>query len=111
MRLAAIALALVAATAAADSSPPKNKVPADAPLRIEGEQVHLLIHKDGRISVGDRAVTEAELEKALIARRDNPPSVRIGADGDVVYRRVIAVIDLVKRNGVSKFALDVAPEK
>lgn len=104
-------LFLVGAAARADSSTPAPKPTAgDAPLRLE-DQVKLLIFKNGDLAVGDHRLSDAELERAVRARKANPPKVVIYADEAVRHERVVEVLDLLKRNGVTKMAIGVAAGK
>jgi len=77
---------------------------SDAPLAIS-------IDKDARLYLDGDPVSETELERAAGRARDKNPNARamIAADGAAQHRSVVRVIDLLRRNGVGKFAINVNP--
>ncbi len=71
--------------------------------------ISLTLSKDGKLFYGDKEVTEDDAKKRIEAEAAANKDIQaiISADKGVEYGRVIDLIDLVKRNGVSAFALDV----
>lgn len=69
----------------------------------------VVLTADGTLHMGDAPVTEAELAarcRALAAANPKAQAI-IAADGQTSHAAVIRVIDLVKLNGVTRFALNV----
>lgn len=73
--------------------------------------LNVLVAADGALILDGAPATEAALYDAAAQAKRDDPEVRavISADHRVAYQRVVAVIDVVKGAGVSRFALDVAP--
>lgn len=73
--------------------------------------LNLIIEANGIIQLDGEPMQDAALSQAIAKAKANTPEVRavISADQAVAYRRVVHVIDLVKQQGVHKFALDIAP--
>lgn len=78
---------------------------SDAPLAIS-------IDKEARLFVDGEPVSENELERKASQASDKNPNARamIAADGAAQHRNVIRVIDLLRRSGVVKFAINVNPD-
>jgi biopolymer transport protein ExbD len=72
--------------------------------------VNLVLTKKGELSINGAAMP-SRTEAARLIRREtvaNPKAQAvISADKGVEYGRVVELIDLVKQNGVSAFALDI----
>jgi biopolymer transport protein ExbD len=64
---------------------------------------------DGQLFVNGEPTTLAEAARLVRAEADRDPKTQavISADRDVDYGKVIEIIDMVKQNGVTSFALDV----
>lgn len=77
---------------------------SDAPLAIS-------IDKDARLYLDGDAVSEPDLERAASKASEKNPNARamIAADGAAQHRNVVRVIDLLRRSGVGKFAINVNP--
>lgn len=91
-------------------------VPLDLPRASEGRDVQVvfsvLLPRDGRLLVnGARVATAAALEKQARAAWQDNAELRavIQADGDVAHREVIAVLDALKRAGVTRIAFGALP--
>jgi len=84
--------------------------------RIEST-VNIVCDKDGRLVLNGAPSTFEEIGKFVKRESTSNPKLQavIAADKGVEYGRVVDLIDLVKRNGVTTFALDVerdmAPSK
>jgi biopolymer transport protein ExbD len=75
--------------------------------------ITVTLTKDQRMFVNQEPISDdAELvlrfRKARAAAGE--PSVVISADGGVVHRSVVHVIDLAKQQGITKFGINVAAE-
>lgn len=77
---------------------------SDAPLAIS-------IDKDARLYLDGDAISEPDLERAASKASEKNPNARamIAADGAAQHRNVVRVIDLLRRSGVGKFAINVNP--
>jgi biopolymer transport protein ExbD len=72
--------------------------------------LNLVCGKDGRLAIDGQPVATMAEAAAVVGRqaRANPRTQAvIAADRGVPYGRVVELIDLVKANGLSTFALDV----
>ena len=69
----------------------------------------LALRKDGALYFGDERVTEAEAQRRVKAELDKDAETQaiIDADRGVPYGTVMHVIDLVKGQGITKFALNI----
>ncbi|HET6149889.1 MAG TPA: biopolymer transporter ExbD [Polyangia bacterium] len=82
---------------------------ASAGSRVEST-LNLVYSKDGKLVIDGQPVTSMRDAGAIVARqaRANPKTQAvIAADKGVAYGRVVDLIDLVKANGITTFALDV----
>ena len=88
---------------------------ASAGAHVEST-VNLVCTKEGRLLLNGRESNLEEVARQVKSEHDANPKLQavIAADKGVAYGRVMDLIDLVKRNGVTAFALDVerapAPE-
>ena len=91
-------------------------IPVDLPKASTGETVPqtlaLSIDQAGALYLDGRAMTEPEMHAGVAARKRARPDIRavIAADGRVPHQRVIRLIDLLRQEHVTEFALDVRPE-
>ena len=76
--------------------------------RVEST-VNIVCNKDGSLMLNGAASTVDEIGKFVKRESGTNPKLQavIAADKGVEYGHVVDLIDLVKRNGVSAFALDV----
>lgn len=91
-------------------------VPLDLPQASEGEAVQVifsvLMPTDGRLLVNGEPVagTEALEKMARQALKENAElRAVIQADGDVPHKEVIAVLDTLKRAGLTRLAFGALP--
>jgi biopolymer transport protein ExbD len=94
------------------TSNPAIKV--DLPKASSGEEspktpILLTLRKDGTIYYGAQPISEPEAQRRVKAdyERDPETSAVIDADKGVPYGSVIRLIDLVKGQGVTRFALNI----
>jgi biopolymer transport protein ExbD len=91
-------------------------IPVDLPQAATGETVPqtlaLSIDAAGGLYLDGRPASEALLHTRVAAAKRARPDVRavIAADGRVPHQRVIRLIDLLRQEHVTEFALDVRPE-
>jgi biopolymer transport protein ExbD len=76
--------------------------------RVEST-VNIVCNKDGTLMLNGAASNVEEIGKFVKRESGTNPKLQavIAADKGVEYGHVVDLIDLVKRNGVSAFALDV----
>jgi biopolymer transport protein ExbD len=74
-----------------------------------GTTLALVLDRDGKLYLDGEERTEAEARLAVRAAVSRDPEAKaiIGADRSVSHGRVVEVIDLVKGEGLAKFAIDV----
>ena len=71
------------------------------------------IDKDGQTFLDAQAIDEASLTTRIRAAHAADPETRavIAADGRVNHAKVVRVIDLLRREDVTKFAFNVDPDE
>ncbi len=74
--------------------------------------VNVVLDKEGRLFYEDAEVTEADLLARVAEAIKKDPETRaiISADQGVHYGKVMRLIDLVKGQGIAKFALNIEKE-
>jgi len=91
-------------------------IPMELPKGQTGEQtpttLAVSIAADGRLYLDAREVPEAELRSRIRAAAGGNPDARaiIAADGRTAHAKVVHVIDLLRQERVTKFAINVEPE-
>jgi biopolymer transport protein ExbD len=72
----------------------------------------LSIDERGAVYADGQAVAEAELRQRIAEAKRARPDLRavIAADGRVAHRSVVRVVDTLRLENVTEFALDVRPE-
>jgi biopolymer transport protein TolR len=78
-----------------------------------GTTLMLVVHPDGSVYVDGAAMDDAALRTYVRQVKDKEPEAKaiIAADKQARYDSVIHVIDLVKGEGVTKFALNIEKEE
>jgi len=96
----------------------KDILELNLPKTISGdgqvvETLGIAINRDGNILLNGQITDDAGLQEAArTALAKNPESQAIlSADKDVVYGRVVKVIDLLKTSGLNKFAVQIEREE
>jgi len=91
-------------------------IPVDLPNAATGETVPqtltLSIDSAGKVYADGVPVADAELRRRIAAAKRVRPDLRavIAADGRVAHRSVVRVVDTLRQEHVTEFALDVRPE-
>lgn len=91
-------------------------IPVDLPVAATGEAsaapLSVSVDKSGKLFLDGTALSEGELARRVRARRAQEPELRavIAADGAVSHRTVVRVIDLLRRENVIRFAINVNPD-
>ena len=85
-----------------------------AVLAEPSETLEVLVFPDGHVEAGGRSLDDAGLEAAARAHATAVGRGRaratIAADRSVVYARVVAVMDALRRGGIDQISMLVAPE-
>jgi biopolymer transport protein ExbD len=90
-------------------------IPLELPRGATGEMVpttlSVSIDRDGKTYLDATAIDEPTLRQRIKAAHTADPEVRavIAADGRTSHSNVVRVIDLLRREDVTKFALDIDP--
>lgn len=68
----------------------------------------ITIKADGQIYWGKQSVDLVELNSLLasLSKTQDPPAISLRADRNLIYQKVIDVIDAIKRNNLTKLHLD-----
>jgi len=90
-------------------------LPMDLPKASTGEsQNHPLaisVDESGKYFLDGKALSRPDLRLAVRSRKEQGDvSALIAADGQAQHRAVVRVIDLLRGEGITKFAINVAPE-
>lgn len=91
-------------------------IPVDLPAAATGEAsaapLSVSVDKSGKLFLDGTPLEEVELARRVRARRAEDPELRavIAADGAVSHRVVVRVIDLLRRENVIRFAINVNPD-
>lgn len=94
-----------------------RSIPMELPRGATGEStpttLTVSIDKDGHTFLDAEAIDEPTLRTRVRAARGADPETRavIAADGRVNHASVVRVIDLLRREDVSKFAFNVDPDE
>jgi len=92
-------------------------IPMELPKGATGEStpttLAVSLDKDGQTYLDAEAIDEPALRARIKRAHDADPDTRavIAADGRVTHARVVHVIDLLRRENVTKFAINVDPEE
>ncbi len=91
-------------------------IPVDLPKAATGENtaasVAVSIDAEGQLYLDTVPVTIEEMRLKVRAQRENNPELRavIAADGSVTHAKVVQVIDVLRQEQISKFAINVKPQ-
>ena len=68
----------------------------------------ITIKADGQIYWGKQSVDLVELNSLLasLSKTQDPPAISLRADRNLIYQKVIDVIDAIKRHSLTKLHLD-----
>ena len=92
-------------------------IPMELPKAATGEQtpatLAVSIDKDGKVFLDTIPVTSEELRSKVRAARETDPEIRavIAADGRIAHANVVQVIDILRQEQITKFAINVRPEE
>ncbi len=92
-------------------------IPMELPKGATGESTPITlsvsIDKDGKTFLDAQPIDEPALRARIKQAHDADPETRavIAADGRVSHSHVVKVIDLLRKESVTKFAINVDPEE
>jgi biopolymer transport protein ExbD len=92
-------------------------IPMELPKGATGEAtpttLAVSLDKDGKTYLDGVPIDEPALRARIKSAHDADPETRavIAADGRVTHARVVHAIDLLRRENVTKFAINVDPEE
>ena len=68
----------------------------------------ITIKADGQVYWGKQPVDLVELNSLLasLSKTQDPPAISLRADRNLIYQKVVDVIDAIKRNNLTKLHLD-----
>jgi biopolymer transport protein ExbD len=93
-----------------------KSIPVDLPEAGTGEDVvstfAVTMTNDGNMYLDGTKIDEATLKQKLYAARQHNADIRviIDADKELLHGKVVHIIDLVRKEGVSKFAINISEE-
>ncbi len=91
-------------------------IPVDLPKSATGEAtpttLSVSIDEKGKLYLDTQSVDENQLRQLVRKAHDANPEARavIAADGRINHARVVRVIDLLRQEKITKFAINVKPE-
>ena len=91
-------------------------IPMELPQAATGEQtpatLAVSIDQGGQVFLDTIPVTAEELRVRVRAAREDDPELRavIAADGRIAHSKVVQVIDILRQERVTKFAINVRPQ-
>ncbi|MCP4601022.1 MAG: biopolymer transporter ExbD [Proteobacteria bacterium] len=94
-----------------------QSIPVDLPEAGTGEDVvttfAITITKDGQLYLDGEKTDESSLKRNIHKARTKNDDVRvvIAADRAVQHGKFVRIIDLVRKEGVAKFAINIEPEE
>jgi len=112
-----ITLVLVVILMVTASYVTSRAIPVELPKGATGEAtpttLTISIDKDGRTFLDAEVISEVALQAKIKAVHDADPETRaiIAADGRTTHSNVIHVIDLLRREDVTKFAINIDPDE
>jgi biopolymer transport protein ExbD len=92
----------------------RETVEVDLPRAANGGEtvqglVNVVLDKEGKLYFDGVEVTEADLSRRVVeaVTKDKDTRAIISADQTIAYGRVMRLIDVVKGQGIAKFALNI----
>ena len=92
-------------------------IPVDLPKSATGESTNtalaVTIDAEGKLFLDAESVDEATLRQRIAAayRQNHDVRVVIAAAGSIQHAKVVRIIDLLRQENVTKFAINVKPEE
>ena len=92
-------------------------IPMELPKGATGEgtptTLSVSIDKEGKMFLDAEPIAEPALRARFKSAHDADPETRavIAADGRTIHSNVVHVIDLLRRENITKFAINVDPEE
>ena len=93
-----------------------KSIPVDLPKGATGETttttLPISIDAKGHVFLDAEPIERDELRRRIRSAHERDPETRavIAADGATPHREVVAIIDVLRQEGVTRFAINVEPE-
>ncbi len=93
-----------------------KSIPVDLPEAGTGEDIvttfAVTMTEDGNMYLDGAKTDEGQLKKKLFSARKENADVRVIIDADkrISHGKVVHIIDLVRKEGVSKFAINISED-
>jgi len=87
------------------------ELPKAATGEASSPSMSISIDQEGKLYLDGAVVDEEKLQKRIRAAYAHDPDVKavISADGRVQHKNVVTVIDILRRENVTKFAINTSP--
>jgi biopolymer transport protein ExbD len=110
--LVLLIILMVTANAIASRSIPMD-LPEAAVTEATPETLTVSLDRDGKLYLDGSEVNETELRRRIRDSREGNDDLRavIAADGGREHREVVRLIDLLRQERVTKFAINVRPSE
>jgi len=109
--LVLLIILMVTATAIVSKTIPVELPEAAGPTDSVPTTLAVSVDQEGALFLDAEPVDEDELRRRIRTARENDEDLRavIAADGRINHARVVQVIDLLRQERVTKFAINVRP--
>ncbi len=109
--LVLLIILMVTATAIVSKTIPMELPEAAGPTDSVPTTLAVSVDQEGALFLDAEPIDEDGLRRRIRAARDNDEDLRavIAADGRINHARVVQVIDLLRQERVTKFAINVRP--
>ena len=87
------------------------ELPKAATGETSSPTMSISIDQEGKLYLDGNAILEGALQQRIRAAYEHDKDVKavISADGRVQHQRVVTVIDILRRENVTKFAINTSP--
>jgi biopolymer transport protein ExbD len=108
--LVLLIILMIAASSAVSRALPMDLPKASTGQPTERRPLAISIDAAGALFLDGEPLSREQLRQRVKQRSGSEASALIAADGAARHRAVVGVIDLLRAEGVTKFAINVAPE-
>jgi biopolymer transport protein ExbD len=108
--LVLLIILMIAASSAVSRALPMDLPKASTGQPTERRPLAISIDAAGALFLDGEPLSREQLRQRVKQRSGSEASALIAADGAARHRAVVGVIDLLRAEGVTKFAINVVPE-